>query len=210
MLLVILCVLNFKIISYSSIIELPARGVPMNSCLCMDPSACFYVCNQFFLESVLLCFFSEILLSDSNLEIEINERDRFSRKILVCPKMGNNRVFWAFMNFVITFCWKLFEIKDLNNSLFSSAISISGKILHKLLTEILSSNQIRLQDSLIINISARNESISFDFLNKDIVQGKVAFETTILCWMCPDMPSQAQTWLDLLWVPLVGLGVRPT
>ena len=124
--------------------------------------------------------------------------------------MGNNRVFWAFMNFVITFCWKLFKIKDLNNSLFSSAISISGKILHKLLTEILSSNQIRLQDSLIINISARNESISFDFLNKDIVQGKVAFETTILCWMCPDMPSQAQTWLDLLWVPLVGLGVRPT
>ena len=85
------------------------------------------------------------------------------------------------MNFVIIFCWKLFKMKDLNNSLFSSAISISGKIFHKLLTEILSSNQIRFQDSLIINISARNESISLDFLNKDIVQGKVAFETTIPC-----------------------------
>ena len=51
------------------------------------------------------------------------------------------------------------------------------------------------------------ECIDFlDFLNEDIHQGKVACEATTSGCVCLDIPSHAQTCLDVLRVPLSSLG----
>ena len=44
-----------------------------------------------------------------------------------------------------------------------------------------------------------------DFSHGNVYQGKVASETTNFSWVCLDMPSHAQTCLDLLGVPLGSL-----
>ena len=48
--------------------------------------------------------------------------------------------------------------------------------------------------------------ISLVFLYGDNRQEKVAYETDTFGWMCSGMPSRAQTYQQLLGVPLVSLG----
>lgn len=55
---------------------------------------------------------------------------------------------------------------------------------------------IRLQDFLFIIICIRNASISLIF-TWDVHQRKVLYETLLFGWLCPDVPSQVQTFLDL-------------
>ena len=65
------------------------------------------------------------------------------------------------------------------------------------------SHPIRLQKSLIINITGSGASVSLIFLHEDIYQGEVAFQITAFDWVCPVMPGYAQTSIDLLWWGLV-------
>ena len=66
---------------------------------------------------------------------------------------------------------------------------------------------IRLQDYLVIIISARNQSIMLSFLHKDSHQGKKTFENTAFSRTYSDIPSHNQTsqefpgcfWI-ILWV----------
>ena len=67
----------------------PGKGVLMNSCLCVHPSVCPYICITSFLRNLFVSFLSEFLHSDKNLETEKSCRSGFSRKN-ICPKIGKN------------------------------------------------------------------------------------------------------------------------
>ena len=77
----------------------------------------------------------------------------FSWNLFFSEKKKNS--FLSFQRFCHYFLLGVIYNKISYNFLFFCVIPIFGKILHKLLTKIYSSNQIRLQDSLIINISGR-------------------------------------------------------
>ena len=47
----------------------------------------------------------------------------------------------------------------------------------------------------------------FDFSHGDIRQGKLTYETTTSDWECLGMRSYTQTYLDMLRVPLIDLGM---
>ena len=65
---------------------------------------------------------------------------------------------------------------------------------------------IRLQDSLVINISGSNGSISLIFVHGDIHQEKVVCEDTTFGWVSPGISSHVKTCLDLRGDPLGSLG----
>ena len=66
-------------------------------------------------------------------------------------------------------------------------------------------------NSLIINITGIDASglVFFAFLYVYIHQVNLAFETTTFVWVCPDILSHAQTFLDLLQIHLGSLGSIP-
>ena len=95
-------------------------------------------------------------------------------------------------------------MKNLIIYLLSSANPLSAKNL----SQIIGQNALVQSDFRILWSSISLERMHiFDFTHGDIRQGKLTYETTTSDWECLGMRSHTRTYLDMLRVPLVDLGM---
>ena len=100
-----------------------------------DPYVRTYFSLHLVLRRICSFAFSKILYSNGNLESGKSDRKAFSRKILLCPRMGKkalncaqNRVFASFHKFLwLSFVWNNLKWNTVQLSVFYFSSSYSGK-----------------------------------------------------------------------------------
>ena len=89
-----------------------------------------------------------------------------------------------------------------------SVIKCEPPICKKSLSQIIGQNALVQSNFSILWSSISLERMHiFDFSHGDIRQGKLTYETTTSDWECLGMRSYTQTYLDMLRVPLIDLGM---